>query len=418
VSIIPQIVFLCILLTLSAFFSGSESALFSLPGSTTERFAQSKKRRERNVAQLLGNRQALLVSILIGNLVVNLAATGRATELLVETLGDQAGSWIAWIGMTIIILVLGEITPKIIAVQHAALWATRVASTLRLYNIVIYPIRRIIVQMLSPLVSRWGVEHGHRLVERAELRTAIEEGSRIGELHGFESDIIFALLDIEEIRVKEIMTPRVNIEAIPSDTALDTIIRGAWRMRRTRFPVYEGSVDNIVGILHFKDVAANITDARKKRAGSIMRDALYVPWNLSVAGVLIRFHSEKKDLAVVVDEYGAVAGLVTLQDIIDEGFGPLPDRHDPATPVLTPVKENRWLIPATFPLDELSKKLGVDLDDPDVETIGGLVCKVAGRIPLNGDEIRLADTVMVRIRHAEARRIRDLFIQVEGRDQV
>jgi len=416
VQIIPHIVFLLILLILSAFFSGSESALFSLPGSTAERFTLSRKRSERGISRLLGNRQALLVSLLIGNLVVNLAATGRATELLVETLGDQTGSLLAWIGMTILILVLGEITPKIIAVQHAEAWSRQVASTLTIYNTIIYPIRRIVVYILSPIVSRWGIEHGHRLVERAELRTAIEEGKRIGELHGFESDVIFALLDLEEIRVREIMTPRVNIEAISSDTALESLIRGAWRMRRTRFPVYEGSVDNIVGILHLKDVAARSPEARAKVAGSIMRQALYVPWNLSVAEVLIRFHSEEKDLAVVVDEYGAVAGLVTLQDIVDELFGPLPDRHDPATPVLTPVKDNRWLIPATFPLDELSEQIGVSLEDPDVETIGGLVCKLAGCIPRNGDEIKLSDSVMVRVRHAEARRIIDLFIQIEERE--
>ncbi len=407
-----QLAVLAILLLASAFFSGSESALFSLSGSTVAGFATSKKRHERAVARLLADRQALLVSLLLGNLLVNLAATSRATSLLIHALGESSGSWVAWLGMTVMILVVGEITPKMIAIQNSGAWAVGCARPLSLFSRLILPIRLFLVWLVSPLVSKWGIQQGYDFVELAELRTAVDEGWKAGKLHQFESDLVSSLLELEELRVKEIMTPRVKIKALAAEVPLAEMTRGAWRMRRTRVPVYSGTVDNIMGVLHLKDLAGVRISAHSSTAGDLARKAMYVPSGMAVSRLLLRFRAESEDIAVVVDQFGSVAGLVTLQDIVDEILGPLPDKHDPASPVLTPYGPGTWLIPAVFPLDELSERLGIQIDDPLVETIGGHITHCLGRVPKTGEEIILSQGLRIKVLRAEPRKLVALSVTV------
>ena len=160
VSILPQLGLLLALLLLSAFFSGSESALFSLSASTVARFSEGRSPRQRAVARLLAKPQHLLVSILLGNLLVNLFATSRTTELLVRSLGEGAGSWTAWLGMTVLILIAGEITPKVIAVQRSETWAEGSARILEAFSYLILPIRAVLLRLVSPLSSRWSLDRG------------------------------------------------------------------------------------------------------------------------------------------------------------------------------------------------------------------------------------------------------------------
>lgn len=417
VSILPQLGLLFSLLLFSAFFSGSESALFSLSASTVARFGESPSSRQRTVARLLAKPQPLLVSILLGNLLVNLFATSRATELLIRGLGEAAGSWTAWFGMTILILVAGEITPKVIAVQRSETWATGCGRILEAFSYLILPVRALLIRLISPLSSRWSLDKGRWVIELAELHTAVDEGRRAKLLQAFEADLVISLLEMEQVRVKEVMTPRVAMKAIPAATRATDVTRMARQLRRTRLPVYEESPDSVVGVLYLKDLLGSSILSPDMVAGDLAREAVFVPENMSLARLLARFKSEHRDFAVVVDQYGSVAGVVTMQDILEELLGPIPDKHDPASPVMTPLGVGKWLIPASFPLDELSKTCGVPLDDSVVETIGGKLMRIAGRIPREGEEFHLARTLRVRVVKAEPHRLLQLVIQrveIEG----
>ena len=175
--------------------------------------------------------------------------------------------------------------------------------------------------------------------------------------------------------------------------------------------MYAENPDTIVGVLYLKDLLGSGGAPLGMVAGDLARKAIFVPENMSLARLLARFKSERGDFAVVVDQYGSVAGIVTMQDVSEELIGPIPDKHDPASPVMTSLGVNKWLIPATFPLDELSTASEVQLDDPVVETIGGKMRRVAGRVPREGEEFMLAGELRVRVLKAEPHRLLQLVME-------
>ena len=409
-SILPQFAFVVVLLTFSAFFSGSEAALFSLPPAVVQRLQATRSGPAQAVTRLLKSSQALLITILLGNLVVNLLATSRATELLVAALGDRAGSWVAWIGMSMVILISGEITPKVLAVQHCEFWALFSGRIMYVLCIVLAPVRILLVRAVAPLTAGWYGNQRRLLLERAEFQTAVQEAAEVGSVHPFEGDVVLALLDLEETRVREVMTPRVLIRGLPADTPVDELPRLVRRLRRTRLPVFNGSVDTTIGILRIHDLAGIQVGGPARTAGQLSAPALFVPENLTVDRLLLRFHSEGHDIAMVVDEFGSVAGLVTIQDVVDELFGPIPDRHDPALPVMVLAGDGSWLLPGDFPIEGLEKALDIHVDDPLVETVGGRITHVLGRIPASGESVVLPEGLTVRVTRASPRRVIEISV--------
>lgn len=407
---LPQIGLVLALLVASAFFSGSEAALFSLPASAVQRFRESSRGSDRAAAHLLRKPQGLLITILLSNLVVNLLATSRATQVLVTILGERTGPWVAWIGMTLLVLVAGETTPKILAVQRSESWARRSARILHVVSIALAPLRILLMRVMSPVTASWYGQGTRQLLERAELHTAVEEAEDAGDLQPFESDLLLALLDLEEIRVREVMTPRVLIRGVEQSTPVVELRRLARRLRRTRLPVFEGSMDTITGMLRANDLAGSLVAYRT--AGELARPALFVHENLTLDRLLLRLRVEGETVAVVVDEYGSVAGLVTIHDVVEQVFGPVPDRHDPASPAMVPDGAGGWVVPGTFPIDRLGTALGVAIDDAQVETIGGRVAHVLGRIPVGGESMELPEGLLVRVTRADPRRVLEVSIRM------
>ncbi|MBN1424493.1 HlyC/CorC family transporter [Candidatus Fermentibacteria bacterium] len=407
--ILPQILFVVGLLAASAFFSGSEAALFSLPASAVQRFREAPRGSERAAAQLLRNPQGLLITILLSNLVVNLLATSRATQILVAVLGENTGPWVAWIGMTLLVLVAGETTPKIFALQRSESWARRGAPVLHGLYIVLAPLRALIMRAMAPMTSGWYSHSTRHLLERAELHTAVEEAEEAGHLQPFESDLLLALLDLEEIRVREVMTPRVHIRAIEQTTPVTELRRLVRRLRRTRLPVFAGSVDTIIGMLRANDLAGPLV--AYQTAKELARPALFVPENLTLDRLLLRLRVEGESIAVVVDEFGSVAGLVTIHDVVEQVFGPVPDRHDPASPAMMPDGDGGWLVPGTFPLERLRTELGMIIDDDEVETIGGRVAQILGCIPAGGESVELPEGLLVLVTRADSRRVLEVSLR-------
>jgi len=409
--ILSQSAFVVLLLALSALFSGTEAALFSLPTATVQRLQQTRSGSARVVARLLKNPQALLITILLGNLAVNLLATSRATELLVSALGARAGSWVAWIGMSMVILIAGEITPKVLAMQHCESWALLSGRIVYALCIILAPFRILLVRAVAPLTARWYGDERRLLLERAELHTAVQEAAEAGSVHPFEADVLLALLDLEEVRVREVMTPRVLIRGISAETPVEELPRLVRRLRRTRLPVFDGSVDSTVGILRVHDLAGLKAGSHARTAGQLAGPALFVPENLTLDRLLLRFRSEGHDLAMVLDEFGSVAGLITIHDVVGEVFGPVPDRHDPASPAMVLARDGSWVLPGDFPIDGLERALALHIDDPQVETIGGRITHVLGRIPAPGESVELPEGLRVHVTRADSRHVIELSIR-------
>lgn len=407
--VFAQAASIAVLLALSGFFSGSEAALFSLPASAVERFRGSSSGAGRAVSRLLSDPQALLITILIGNLAVNLMATSSVTTLLVATLGDRAGSWIAWLGMSMVILVAGEVTPKVVALHHSVPWAAACGRPMRALCLLLAPIRIVLVRLVAPLTGGWYIDR-RSLLERTELQTAVQEAAENGSVQPFEAEVLLGLLGLEEIRVREVMTPRVLIRGIREDAPLEEARRLFRRWRRTRLPVFAGSVDTTVGILRIHDLTGLASGGEGRTVGAVSRPVLFVPENLSIDRLIMRFRSEEDDIAMVLDEFGSVAGLVTLRDVMDEVLGRIPDRHDPPSPSMVLARDGTWELPGDFPLDGLEHTLGIRVSDRLVETVGGRVVHLLGRIPAPGETVDFPEGLRVTVIRAEPRRVTHVAI--------
>ncbi len=243
------------------------------------------------------------------------------------------------------------------------------------------------------------------MIERAELYTAIEEAAEVGTVGPLEADMLLSLLDLERVKVREVMTPRVLIRAVPADTPARDLPRLFRRLRRARLPVYSTSIDTTVGFLHVNDALGLGTSPRTLTAKDVARPALFVPANLTLDRLVARFRAEGQDMAMVVDEWGSVAGLVTMHDVVEEVLGPLPDRHDPSSPAMVLNPDGSWLVPGDFPLDGLERAFGIRVGDPLVETIGGRITHVLGPIPSPGESLSLPEGLQVKVLKADARRV-------------
>lgn len=406
--VIVSVLTLSVLLLLSAFFSGSESAFFSLSPSSLSRLQSRRPPTGKVLHPLLRNPQDLLITLLLGNLLVNLLATGRATSLLLQWLGPRAGSWVAWLGMTVAILVLGEITPKLVAMRYSEPWVVGLAWVVAAAHTAITPLRVVMKWLVAPLTSTWFSDRAQLLLERVELQTAVEEAARAGSVGPFEASLVLGLLELEGIRVREVMTPRVGVRAVPHHMPARDLIRAFRRAGRTRLPVYEGSPDNVVGTVRLRDVAE--CGERALTAKDLARPAVFVPENLPLDRLVFRLREVGDDMAVVVDQFGSVAGIVTLHDVLEAVLGPIPDRRDPKPPVAAREGE-WWVIPGDFPLEELESAVGVAVGDPLVETVAGRVLHVLGRIPAEGERIVLPEGLEVIISQADERRIAQVRVR-------
>lgn len=329
--ILVKIILIFILLCLSAFFSGSETALFSLGPIKLFQFKESSHPKASLVQELLEKPRRLLISILVGNECINITASALAASLCISLVGDQ-GKWVAITIMTPLILLFGEVLPKTIAVSHSEKFSLWVVKPISIFSKAIFPVRWIIRKVVDRIVLIFGKqkEREESIFFEEEFKELVEVGHQEGILEKEEREMIDKILKFGDTVVSSIMTPRSDMFTLPYESDIDYTIKKVKENHFSRIPIYKQEKNNIIGILNAKDLLAlrSIENTSSNTVPNIIRSPYVIPYDKKVQDILKEFQEKKIHLALVVNEHGTVTGLVTMEDLLEELFGEIYDEFD------------------------------------------------------------------------------------------
>jgi CBS domain containing-hemolysin-like protein len=393
------VVLLLILFLLSAFFSSSEVAFFSIKKKELDEEFKSSGNISRYVSNLLAFPRRLLITILVGNTLANVAISIVSVSLVLEIarlyqVKVNVILTIQIILITIIILLFSELLPKVFASKHPKLTIKINVFPLYLISVIIYPISEIIAETIRLTFIKLKFDKAKSAITEQELSTLAELGHERGTLEEDEQEIITSFVESKSVLVGEVMIPRVDIVAVPFNINGKELIETINKSGYSRFPVYKENLDKIIGIVHAKDLLhylRNESFIQEETLAKIKRDVLFVPERKKISEMLKEFQQKKMHLAVVVDEFGGTAGLITLEDIIEEIIGEIWDEHDPEENAIKKISPDKISILGKVPVTEVNEVLGEELipASPDYDTIAGLVINKAGNIPKEGYSFKL-----------------------------
>jgi len=419
-----QIVFIILGLAFSALFSGSEVAFFSLANQEdllTEGDIEGTS--DRLIIKMLERPRRLLSTILIGNTFANIVASVLAAVVT----GNLAAYFgyseiivyiIEIIALTFMILILSEITPKIIAINNPLKVARRMARFIYVLFTLLKPLSNVIANSTLSLEERLPKPNSKMTTE--DLMTMAEVSEQEGSIRSDEREIIENVIEFGSTTVREIMTSRVNIVAISVGSSLDEVLSLIREKGLSRMPIYENDLDNILGVIHSKDVLPYINSDIERTTinwRTIARKALFIPSTKKLDDLLRDFQQEKTHIAIVVDEYGGTEGLITLDDILEEIVGDITDEYDEIEEKLyTKFKSGVYIFDAKIDLDDMEEILGCDLtsDEDEYETLGGLVYHLTERIPNVGERVYYQNLELT-VHSVQNNRVKKLRVKVQDR---
>ena len=394
------------LIALSGFFSAVETAFASLNEIRLKSRAEDGDAGAARVLAMAQQRDKLFSTILVGDTIANLAAASLGVLLLIRPLGALRGTVVSAVALAVVILLFGEIGPRSMAREIPEKVAT--ASV---------PVMRFFIPLLSPLTGLFGLwnklvthcfhsEAEPDAITEGELITMVSEAESEGELTDREGELIRSAIEFDDVEVEEILTPRVDVVAVKDTVSFDELAEVFAETGYSRLPVYHGTIDDIVGVVHEKD----FSKARMRGHTSLhalVTPALFTTGTTKISSMLRTFREEHHHMAVVVDEYGGTEGIITLEDILEELVGEIWDEHDEAVEDFRPQKDGSWLVAGTASVDDLYEKLDIPPQETDSNTVNGLLQDLTGHLPKVGDGFRLGNYNGV-VTHAARRRVTEV----------
>ncbi len=412
-------VILVILLLLSALFSGSEVALFSLSGEEHDELGAASDAASRRVLSLLEKPGALLNSILILNTFVNVGAAVLAAMLTHDL--AQAFDWnpgltvfAQVIALSFVLLVVSEVSPKLLASSHALAFSRRVSWPLLALHRILLPLSSAIAGRMQSIQVKFSASGKHLSAD--DVKTMAEIGQAHGTIEQDERELINSIVEFGETMVREIMVSRLDIVALSSTASLDDAIQTIRETGHSRLPLYVEHLDNILGVVYAKDILRFLSDSKRPSHvdwTGLVRPPIFVPLGKKLDDLLAVFQSRKTHVALVVDEYGGTAGLVTLEDVLEEIVGDIRDEHDESEEALyEALGDEIHRFDARIDLDEMNEVLELDLDTErfDFETLGGLIYHLAGAIPQVRDQVSFENLKMT-VESVENNRIGQVIVE-------
>lgn len=406
-SSIGMLVALVILIAMSAYFSATETAFTSLNRIRMKNKADNGNVRAAKTLELAEDYDKLLSTILIGNNIVNITATTVATVLCTK-LFHEYGPTVSTVALTIIILIFGEITPKSLAKESPEVIAMAVTPLLRVFTVVLAPVNFLfgLWKKLMSLVFRSKGDDG---ITEEELVGMVDQAENEGGLDEHESDLIRAAIEFNDLEVSAILTPRVDLIAVEEEDSMEKAASLFVESGYSRLPVYNETIDNIVGVIHEKDFYA-----ARYRGETILAQlkapVIYTTENTKISDLLRILQSRKAHMAVVVDEYGGTVGIATLEDILEELVGEIWDEHDEIIETFRKQEDGSFLIACSANLDDMYDLFEVK-GQCDAATVSGWVMEQVGRVPEEGDHFR-AEGLDVTVTKVEHRRVLEIRVQV------
>jgi CBS domain containing-hemolysin-like protein len=402
---------LVLLVCCSAFFSSVETAFVSLSEIRVQHLLENGKKGVALVKRLRDNYQRLIITILIGNNLVNIGASSIATSMAIKVYGDT-GVGIAVGVMTFVILVFGEITPKTVAMAHNEWLAITAAPLVRAIQFPFFPAILLMEWITAALARPMRNKDCHPVITEAEIKSVVSLGEEIGEVEEDERIMIHNIFRFSDLEVYEIMTDRTRIFSVNADRTVDEVAPEIVKQGYSRVPVFKEVPDRMVGVLHAKDVLHAAISGRGGAAVSgIARPPMFVPETMLLDDLLKLFQQRKTHLSLVVDEHGGVSGLVTIEDLLEEIVGEIYDEMDTDPPLIRKVDKTRSLVRGETEVEEVNRhlKLGID-EHEDYETISGFILQRLRYIPQVGEEVRLGGAV-IRVTKADPQHIIEVEIE-------
>lgn len=405
-----QLILLVVLIGMSSFFSASETALMSLSKIRIRHLVDEKVHGAEAVSKLVENPNKFLGSILVGNNVVNIGASALATSLAIQHF-DSAGVGIATGVMTLLVLIFGEITPKSLAAQHSEFISLKIVGIINFFVIIFNPIVYLLLLITNGLIRMLGGKPGRTqpFITEDELRTMVNVSHEEGVLEVEEKEMIYNVFEFGDSQVKDVMTPRTDMVALEVNVTHEKIIETFKSEQFSRIPIYQETTDNIIGILYIKDLIFKSNDNMVFDIHDYMREPYFTFEFKKITELFQELRIKHIPMAIVLDEYGGTAGIVTMEDLIEEIVGDIRDEYDDHEKDIEVVKEDEYIVEGSTRIDELNDMIGVKIDSEDFDTIGGFIVGEFGYIPEVNETIEY-DGIKFVVEEVDRNRIEKLRI--------
>lgn len=385
-----QIVLLVILLVMSGFFSMSETALMALSKIRIRHMVEEGVKGAKLVEKLTEDPNKLLGAILIGNNIVNIGASALATSLALAMFGES-GVGIVTIVMTILVLIFGEITPKSIAKQKSEKVALGVSKTINLTVKIFKPFIFIFTAISGVFIRLLGCDPKatEPFITEEELKTMVGVSEEEGVLEGVEKEMIFNVFEFADAQVKDVMVQRVDVVAVDMGATYEEVLEVINREQFSRIPVYNHTIDDVVGILNVKDLIMAGQNKENFSVSDYMREPYYTFEFKKIKELFNDMKKNRTHISVVLDEYGGTVGIVTIEDLIEEVFGEIEDEYDDEVNEIEVVKEDEYIVDGSSRLDDICDLIGVNIESEEFDSVGGLIIEQLGRFPESNEEVML-----------------------------
>jgi putative hemolysin len=401
------------LVALAALFAASEASLLAL--SRLRVMQRSENGETDQLVRLVDGRNHFLTTILVGNTIVLLTTQSLATWVALSY-----GIWrpvlTSTVVTTVVLLVAGEIVPKMIVVQDAPKWAGRFARFLRLVSVVLQPITWTILTLTSWFIRLFGgrSEKTGPYVTEEDIRSLVNVGEKQGVLEEEEKEMIHSIFEFGDTAAREVMTPRTDMVCTSADNPVRAGVEIVAREGYSKLPVYEGNIDHIVGVVHDRELLVYVSRGELQvPLRVLMRPIKAIPENKKIDELLREMQAEHVSVAIVVDEYGGTAGLVTMEDLLEEIVGEIMDEYDAEErpPEISPAGPNEFIVDARMNIDDVNEQLGLHLPTEDFESIGGYTFGLFGRVPVPGERVMIDGGVELVVEKTSGRRLLSVRIK-------
>ncbi|MBQ3068387.1 MAG: HlyC/CorC family transporter [Clostridia bacterium] len=398
------------LVTMSAYFSATETAFSSLNRIRLKNMAENGNKRAASTLKLSERFDRLLSTILVGNNIVNIAVTSIATVYFTKLLGDAAGPTVATAVITVLVLIFGEISPKSLAKESPEKFAMFSAPIMKVLMWVLTPVN-FLFSLWKKLLNKIIRSDNSPSITEEELLTIVEEAKEDGGIDESDSELIRSAIEFHDLQAVDIFTPRVDIEAVQQDADRDAIAAKFSQTGFSRLPVYDETIDDIVGIIHLKDFYVKVYH-QGHPLSEIIKPAVFITRSMKIKDLLRLLQKEKAHMAVIADEYGGTQGIVTMEDILEELVGDIWDEHDEVVEEFEKLGDNTYRIVCSANLDEMFELFDKKADEEtDMTTVSGWVMERLGKIPDEGDSFAW-ENLSVTVTKTDARRVLEIEVVI------
>lgn len=401
-----------LLLLLSAFFSSAETAYSSANKIRLKSYADEGRRGAKKALHIVENFDKTLSTILVGNNLVNIAAATISAQLATDIFGPSTGVFISTFVVTILVLIFGEILPKSFAKEYAEPFALRISTVLLFLITIATPVTWVFLQIKKGMLLLVRNKEQSPSFTEEELKVMVELSEEEGVLNKNEKELVHRSLDFDDILVGEILKPRIDIIAVDINQSIEEIKNIFFQERYSRVPIYDGSIDNIIGILSERDFLTSLIKDEEVDLRKLIRDPLLVVESMKVSALLPELQKHKIHMAIVIDEFGGTSGLITMEDILEEIVGEIWDEHDEKVKLVKQIDTETYLFYAEYSLDDFVRFTNVELPDTSYHTLGGWLVEEFQRIPAKGDEFTY-EHITLKVEETENRRIRKVKVMLQ-----